>query len=235
MASTGNSFKSWLFLLVLLAGLGFAGWWWLQHRFEVNGIDVSHYQGEIDWPSVKAAGIEFAFIKATEGIDNVDERFAENWEGASDANIAHGAYHFFHANLSGAAQAEHFLSHVTRHPGDLPPVLDLEITDNMTAATIRKEALVWCQAVEKAWEVKPIIYTLPHYANNCLDGKLSRYPLWVVDLGLISIWPADCEGWKQWKFWQHSHHGAVPGIDGEVDLDVFNGTAMDWDRWAAGF
>jgi lysozyme len=228
VASAGNHSKAWLLLLVLLAGLGFAGWWWLQNRFAVKGIDVSHYQGEIDWPTVKASGIAFAFIKATEGTDNVDEMFATNWKAAGKAKVARGAYHFFHPNLDGAAQARHFLAHATHATGDLPPVLDLEETDDATAATIRQEALVWCEAVETAWGVKPIIYTLPHFANSYLDGKLSKYPLWVVDLGLLSIWPSDSKGWPKWSFWQHSHRGSVPGIVGDVDLDVFNGSTVEF-------
>lgn len=230
MAEKRNRILPWLALLVLLATLGYLGWWWIQNRFEVKGIDVSHYQGEIDWAAVAHDGIAFAFIKATEGTTVVDERFATNWAGAGKADVARGAYHFFRPTLSGADQARHFLSHVTYRPGDMPPVLDLEVTDDATAAVIRREALAWCKAVEDAWGVKPIVYTLPHYADSYLDGALSPYRLWVVDLGL-RLWPADSKGWQRWTFWQHSHHGSVAGIEGDVDLDVFNGSEADFQHF----
>lgn len=228
MASTGNSLKAWLFLLLLLAGLGAGGWWWMHNRFAVRGIDISHYQGTIDWAAVRRDGIDFAFIKATEGTTNVDEQFTTNWHGAKEAGLARGAYHFFRPTLDGKAQAQHFLAHVKYTKGDLPPVLDLEVTDDATAAAIRREALAWCTTVEAAWGVKPIIYTLPHYADSYLDSKLAAYPLWVVDLDLW-LWPSESEGWPNWTFWQHSHHGSVSGIQGEVDLDVFYGSKVEFE------
>jgi lysozyme len=225
-----NRLVAWIFLFLMVLAMLWAGRWWMSNRFPVRGIDVSHHQGKIDWPRVKADGITFAFIKSTEGLSNVDPDFDQNWEQAKDAKIARGAYHFFHANLDGTAQAQHFLRHTLRQAGDLPPVLDLEITDNMSAATIRKEAWAWCKTVEEAWGVKPIVYTLPHYANSFLEGKFGRFPLWVVDLGFLDLWPGHCQGWSSWTFWQKSHHGAVDGITGEVDLDVFNGSPTEFNR-----
>ncbi len=214
-------------LLLFLAGLGFVGWWWMRNRFEIKGMDISRYQGDIDWARVGAQGIDFAFIKATEGTTIVDPKFTANWKGASGAKVARGAYHFFRPTLDGKAQAAHFLAHVDYVKGDLPPVLDLEVTDDATASVIRREALAWCTAVEAAWHVRPIVYTLPHFAASYLEGKLKRYPLWVVDLGW-NIWPSDALGWPKWTFWQHSHHGSIAGIQGDVDLNVFNGSAVEF-------
>ncbi len=227
MASMMGSLKSWFLLLVLLAGLGFGGLWWMRNRFEVKGIDISHYQGTIDWSELSQQDIDFVFVKATEGTSLVDAQFDAHWAGAKEAGIARGAYHFFHPDLDGAAQAEHFLSHVDYEKGDLPPVLDLELTDEASAARIQRESLEWCKAVEAAWGVKPIVYTLPHYANSYLDSKLKRYPLWVVDVAWLP-WPRDAEGWPKWTFWQRSHHGSMPGIEGDVDLNVFNGSAVEF-------
>jgi lysozyme len=228
VASTGSKLKAWLFLLILIAGLGVAGWWWMHNRFAVQGIDISHYQGEIHWEAVRDDGVAFAFIKATEGTTLVDDRFAANWRGAGEAGIARGAYHFFRPTLGGAAQAQHFLAHVRYQKGDLPPVLDLEVTDDATAGAIQREALAWCEAVEQAWGVRPIVYTLPHYADSYLDSKFARYPLWIVDLGL-RLWPSTSKGWPKWTFWQHSHRGSIDGIAGDVDLNVFYGSQVEFE------
>lgn len=213
---------------MVLVGIGAGAWWLWQNRFSIRGIDISRYQGTVQWAAVRAAGIRFAFIKATEGTTLVDPYFAVNWEGAGEHHIARGAYHFFHPSLDGTAQAQHFLQRLRLRKGDLPPVLDLEVTDQMSAATIRREALEWLQTVEQATDMKPIIYTLPHFARSYLTPKFARYPLWVVDLN--PFFPTSTVHWNHWTFWQHAHHGHVDGIEGEVDLNVFNGSEAEFAR-----
>ncbi|MFN8398106.1 MAG: GH25 family lysozyme [Bacteroidia bacterium] len=225
MAGRGKAF-GWLIALLILAGVGAVGWWFWDNRFPIRGIDVSHYQGEIDWARVKADGIRFAFVKATEGVNNVDSTFAANMKGAKAAGVKRGAYHFFHPNLDGSEQAKHFLSQYTFKKGDLAPVLDLEVTDNVTATAIRREALEWLEAVESATGKRPIIYTLPHYARSYLDASFSKYPLWVVDLNPFLV--RSTSHWTGWQFWQHNHHGGVDGIEGDVDLNVFSGTEAEF-------
>lgn len=229
MAKGRGCFGTIIVSLLLLGGVAAAGWWWWQNLFPIKGIDVSRYQTQINWDQVKRSGIRFAFIKATEGIEMVDPYFGVNWDEAKEIGIARGAYHFFKPAMDGTTQANHFLKHLHLENGDLPPVLDLEAIDNVGAVAIRREALEWLQTVEEATGMKPIVYTLPHYAKNFLDGKLSRYPLWVVDLGLWP-WPSESPGWKKWTFWQHSHHGSLSGIDGDVDLNFFNGSEGEFQK-----
>lgn len=228
MAKSKGRFWLWLLVLAVFAGIGYGGWLLWQNRYPIRGIDVSRYQGQIDWGKVKSAGIRFAFIKATEGTNFVDPYYAVNWDGAADHKVVRGAYHFFRPAQDGKAQAEHFLKRLHLSEGDLPPVLDLEVTDDVTAQAIRREALEWLETVEKATGMTPIVYTLPHYANSYLEGKLSKYPLWVVDLTFL--WPSAAQGWSGWTFWQRSHHGSVDGIPGDVDLDVFGGNEVEFRR-----
>jgi lysozyme len=226
VAKGRSRFLRWWIALAVLAGIGFGGWWLWRHRYTIRGIDVSRHQGEIQWSRVEASGIRFAFIKATEGTNYVDPYFAVNWDEAADHKIVRGAYHFMRPRMDGKAQALHFLRHVRLALGDLPPVLDLEVTDGVSAAAIRREALEWLETVEAATGMKPIVYTLPHFANSYLGGKLARYPLWVVDLTLL--WPSPSKGWVGWSFWQYSHTGSVDGISGDLDLDIFGGSEVEF-------
>jgi lysozyme len=228
-SNSGRKLLGLVLLLCLLGGVGYGGWWLYRNRFPVKGIDVSRYQGKIDWKAVRASGIQFAFIKATESNTLVDPYFKVNWEGAGEAKIARGAYHFFRPSVDGISQAEQFLKLVKLSRTDLPPVLDLEVDEGMAANVIYNRVRDWVKVVEKGTGRKPIIYTLPHFARSYLEGGLVDCPLWVVDLGLFG--PGKCGKWPTWTFWQQSHHGRVAGIEGEVDLDVFNGSQGDWDRY----
>lgn len=208
--------------------LVYGAWHLIKNRYSVHGIDVSHYQGEIDWKQVRGDGIAFAYIKATEGRGIVDAEYLENIDAARKTGIATGAYHFFRADVSGKSQAEHFLKYYQAKKGDLPPMLDMETIDAQSAANIRKEAIIWLEIVKAKTGMKPFIYTLPHYANSYLQGKLSDYPLWVCDLDWFA--PEACTGWKAWTFWQYKHTGSVAGINGDVDLNYFFGSAADLEK-----
>src|SRR5918993_881303 len=123
------------------------------------GIDVSHFQGHVDWQAVKAAGCDFAFAKATEGAGVTDPFFAANWAGMQAAGLPRGAYHFFRAAEPAAQQAAHFLSTAGFEPGDLPPVLDIELNDGVTGEPLVEGVQTWLDAVESAAGVAPIVYT----------------------------------------------------------------------------
>ena len=114
------------------------------------GIDVSHFQGEVDWGAVAATGVRFAFIKATEGLDDVDPRFAQNWQGSRAAGLLRGAYHFLHPNLDAGQQAAHFLSVVTLDDDALPPALDVEVTNGVAPAALATCIETWLGAVQAA-------------------------------------------------------------------------------------
>ncbi|MEM0999631.1 MAG: glycoside hydrolase family 25 protein [Bacteroidota bacterium] len=214
-------------LLAGLVGYGlfrdrFEPWDSVAAAYDVHGIDVSHYQGKINWNKVEKAGVQFAFIKATEGKSIVDPRFARNWKQARKHNILRGAYHFYRPSVHSEEQARLFLSKVQVKPGDLPPVLDLEVTDGRSPAIIRKGVRNWMRIVEKETGVRPILYTMPRFADDYLGDALGEYPLWVASLRRRK--PQVPRAWKHWTFWQFTHHGRVKGISGDVDRNYFPGT-----------
>lgn len=187
----------------------------------VRGIDVSHWQGAIDWRAVEAGGIVFAFAKATEGATFTDPAFAANWEGMGGTRIIRGAYHFFRPQTDPAAQAAHFLRTVRLGASDLPPALDVEVTDGVDRATLVSRVLAWLDAVEQGTGKRPIVYTYQNFYDTYLAGSLAGYPLWIARYGGT---PPSVSGWT---FWQFSDAGSVPGISAAVDLDWFNGSEAE--------
>jgi len=192
--------------------------------YKIHGIDVSSYQGNIYWPAVAGmkdqdVQIRFAFIKATEGLITVDKQFKRNWQKAKEANITRGAYHFFLATKSGKMQAQNFIHTVKLKPGDLPPVLDVEELYGVPVDSMRNRVRVWLQTVEKAYGVKPIIYTNVSFYQNFLGGSFDDYPLWVAHY-FVKKQPGINDGWF---FWQHNAAGKVNGIRTRVDFNVFSG------------
>ena len=213
-----------------LGGLGLQrGWWRLNHpddsRFPVWGIDVSHHQGHIDWPAVATEPrIAFAYVKATEGGDWTDPRFAENWREARRAGLRVGAYHFFTFCRPPLDQARHFLSILPREPGMLPPAVDLEFGGNCSKTperhALQRDLAVWLDAVEQAIGARPVIYVTGEAYEAFLAGSDIEHPIWIRD-----IWaePRLPDG-ARWAFWQFANRGRIPGIDTFVDLNVFAGS-----------
>jgi lysozyme len=205
---------------------------------EVHGIDISKYQGEIDWQAVKGAGIGFAFIKATEGTDLVDRRFQANWAGAKAAGVARGAYHFSYWCTPMAAQFENFRRIVPVEPDSMPPVLDLEW--NHQSPTCPKkvpkeqalaEIRTWVQLAERHYGKKPILYVeIPFYRDVLSGGEFSDYPLW---LRSVAAPPQVRYPGRRWAFWQYTDKGRVAGIGPRVDKNVFAGTRAEWQRLVA--
>jgi lysozyme len=198
-------------------------------NYGIHGIDVSKHQSAIDWEAVSAmqdkdVKIGFTFIKATEGISNVDIAYRRNWLKAKEANITRGAYHFFISSKSGKAQAENFMQTVTLEKDDMPPVLDIETTNGASVQDIQQRAKDWLVMVEKKYKVKPVIYTNVDFYDNFLAGKFDEYPLWVAHY-LVKDKPRIK---RNWLFWQHNEGGHVNGIDAYVDFDVFNGDSADF-------
>jgi lysozyme len=198
----------------------------------VKGIDVYHGDNggsAIDWNKVKAAGISFAFAKATESTNFTDSMFATNWAGMKSAGIVRGAYHFFHADVDPTQQATFFLKAVgTLQSGDLL-VLDLETTNNQTQTTILSNAETFMSAVKSQSGVTPILYTSPAFLSSF--GTLGQYPLWVANYGVSC--PTVPSAWKSYTFWQSTGTGSLSALSGAVDLDTFNGTLSDLTSFAA--
>jgi lysozyme len=202
----------------------------LPDNYQIHGIDVSKYQDFIDWQSVKAMEVNdvkigFAFIKATEGVANVDVQFRRNWRKAESAGMIKGAYHFFLASKSGKAQARNFISTVNLQPGDLPPVIDIEQLYGATPEKMRREVKEWLDVVEDHYKVKPIIYTYVHFYSHFLStGQFDDYPLWIAHYLEKNKPRID----RPWLFWQHNETGRVNGITSRVDFNVFNGDSADF-------
>jgi lysozyme len=196
-------------------------------RFPVRGIDVSHHQGRIDWPAVRAAGIEFAFIKASEGGDHRDREFARNWQEASRAGVARGAYHFFTFCTPGPSQAENFTTLLLPDRGELPPIADVEFSGNCESwesiDRIRTELDAFLDAVAAAAGRRPMLYFTREAYLRVLEGRFDGYPTWPRSI----IGPPRAR-FGPWHFWQFADNGRVGGIQTLVDLNVFRGDRIEF-------
>ncbi|MCB2378602.1 glycoside hydrolase family 25 protein [Hymenobacter sp. BT635] len=187
--------------------------------YSVHGIDVSAYQGTIDWKTVAEHRVRFAFIKASEGITLRDQRFRRNWREAHRAGIYRGAYHYFQPNYDGAQQANLFTRTVPLAVGDLPPVLDVEAPEFHDVAVMRRGVATWLRLVERHYGVRPILYSNYSFYKRHLAGHFDEYPLWLAHYEVETpVLPRD-----KWIIWQHSDEAYVPGIRGTVDFNVFQG------------
>jgi lysozyme len=216
-----------------LAGAGFATVRWRLHRPTERpgcqlgpttpGIDVSYHQDAIDWPRVRRAGIRFAFIRLSDGATVRDVKFQTNWAEAQRAGVVRGAYQYFRPDQSVTAQADLMVTAMRdRAPSDLPPVLDIEVDAGLTSAVVAERAAAWIASVRSRLGVEPIVYTGGDLWRNGGAGPLGDQPLWLAHYTQgCPVLPAP---WTRWRFWQHTDHGAVPGIEGSVDLDRFAGT-----------
>jgi lysozyme len=200
-------------------------------KYTVHGIDVSYYQGKINWAKVKEmeeddVKISFAFIKATEGLFLVDPYFKRNWRLASKAGLKVGAYHFFRPKRSGLLQAKLFLQTVSLESGDLPPVVDIESLDGVTPAKMRKELNAFINKIERKTKVKPIIYTGLKFYRRYLEDDYQDYPFWIANYHQPKLRLEN----KNWVFWQHSDKASVNGIGHKVDFNVFNGDSVAFSK-----
>lgn len=199
-------------------------------KYPVQGVDVSRYQGNIDWDTLASQNVTFAFIKATEGSSHQDPCFAYNWDAARKSGVYAGAYHFFSFESSGATQAQNFIETVGNAEGTLPPVIDLEFYGDYYAEPASKQETRkilddLLDALEKHYGCKPIIYTTARaYYSYILGGGYGQYPLWMRDTYMEPV--------VGWKFWQYSDKGELEGYDGVqtdsleqyIDLNVYNGS-----------
>ncbi len=201
----------------------------------VQGVDVSKYQGRIDWQQVRDAGIGFAYLKATEGGDRVDARFHENWQAAAAAGVPRGAYHFMYWCRPASEQAASFAQAVPRDRSQLPPVLDLEWNGSSPTCAKRiprdealAEIAVMLSLMERHTGKRPVIYTDISFHRDVLEGELAGYDFW---LRSVAAEPQARFRGRPWTFWQYTATGHVPGIPGEVDRNAFHGSEREWKRW----
>src|SRR5215213_48838 len=199
-----------------------------------EGIDVSHWQGTIDWSRVRAAGKTFAIIKATEGVSFLDDKYAQNKAGAMGQGMKVGAYHFARPGNDPVREADWFVDHMGLQHGMLIPTLDIEITGGLGPTALTTWTKAWLARVVQRTGAKPMIYTSPAFwRNNMNDSR------WFADNGYSVLWvahwnttspsvPGSNWGGKSWTFWQYSAEGSVPGISGgQVDLDRYRLSSWD--------
>lgn len=204
-------------------------------KMPVQGIDVSRYQGDIDWAAVSAAGTKFAYIKATEGGDHVDPAFRRNWAGARRADVPRGAYHFVYWCRPAHEQILWFMRNVPSDPDALPPVIDVERNEQSPTCpqkVPREAALetikVMLGGLEAYTGKRPIIYTDIAFHREVLEGELTGYSFW---LRSVAAEPHERYVGRDWLFWQFTTTGRVPGIKGDVDRNAFAGSLKDWQRY----
>ena len=206
-------------------------------EFAVHGIDVSKYQGNIDWEQVRDAGVSFAFIKATEGGDRVDSKFAYNWAAAKAAGVPRGAYHFVYWCRQPHEEIGNFASVVPNEPDALPPVLDVEPTPTSGSCkrTLYREEVLrdmkaMLEQMERHYCKKPIIYADIKFHREVLaNGEFAEYPFWVRSVAAV---PHERYPGRRWAFWQITATGRVAGISTPVDRNVFAGSHHQWQQLA---
>ena len=208
----------------------------------VYGVDVSDLEGpNIDWAAAKAAGLGFAWMKATQGTTFVATTFAGNWSRSKAAGVRRGAYHFFNPTLDGVAQANAFLAAVgPLDPDDLPPALDIECPDGdpeclgyvggsgtAPASAIAARAHDFLTTVQAATGRVPVVYTfVSYFSSNGLDTTgLADDTLWIANYGVSC--PDIPAPWSAARFWQYDYLGSVTGVSNSVDVDIFFGTPAD--------
>lgn len=199
-------------------------------KYPVRGVDVSHYQGQIDWNIIAKQGVTFAFLKATEGSGTVDEYFAENWNNAREAGLYVGAYHFFSFDSSAVTQAENFCAVVPDDADALPPVIDLEFyrSENLPeVADVQDNLRILLTSLQSTYGKKPIIYTTKTCWETYLQDTGLDYTLWIRS---IFAKPSD-DYQPAWTFWQYNPRGILEGYSGaerRIDLNLFRGNMNDF-------
>lgn len=204
-----------------------------KEKYPIRGVDVSHYQGEVDWNRLQQENIQFAYIKATEGSTHKDEQFDKNWSDAQGTDLRIGAYHFFSLDSPGADQAENFCSTVTAVEKMLPPVVDVEPYGNYKdPALLDQEKMiaeldVYLKSVESFYGLKPIIYTTEEWWP-VLQEEFSGYDLWIRD-----VYKKPNSKIK-WTFWQYSNRHVLSGYSGNeryIDMNVFCGSEEEFNAY----
>lgn len=226
-----------LIAAVVVCALFYTGVWQFNHPAQaVRGVDVSHYQGEIDWPVLASQDIQFAFIKATEGSAYQDAYFQANWQEAQNANLRVGAYHFFSYDSPGAGQAKNFIEHVPLEGTALPPVIDVEFyggneKNPPDRASVEPELRAMADALKAHYGVSPILYATEKSYALYIAGAFEDCDIWIRN---VLTTPTLSDG-RSWTFWQYSNRMRLDGYAGEepyIDMNVFYGTQDEFDGYS---
>lgn len=199
-------------------------------QYSVFGIDVSQYQANINWEELKAEeNIDFVFIRATAGKSAIDKTFVVNWAKAKKNKIIRGAYHYYRPDENSTEQAMFFIKTVNLEQGDFPPILDIEKYSRIQSLHNLKSGLLnWLKIVEEHYGVIPILYTYNRFFVTTIlnDERFDRYPVWIAWYNIKGN-PENIK--KGWIFWQFTDKGSLKGIEGDVDINVFNGKLQNLD------
>ena len=206
-------------------------------KYPVRGVDVSHYQGEIDWPLLAEQGIDFAFIKATEGSSHVDDKFAFNYAEALKTDLRVGAYHFFSFESAGETQADNFIAAVEKVDGMLPPVIDFEFYGGNDQNPPDKEAAVrelrvLADALAVHYGRAPIIYATEEAYEQYISGDFDDCDIWIRN---VITTPTIADG-REWVFWQYTNREILKGYSGDekyIDMNVFYGSKKEFAKYIA--
>lgn len=206
-------------------------------RHQIHGIDVSKWNGNVDWQTAKRSGVSFVFIKATEGKDMIDPTFEASWKGAAAAGIPHAPYHFYYFCSTPDEQADWFIQNVPKSASLLPPVIDVEwnpasptCKTRPAPETVRAVMQRFMDRLEAHYGKKPIIYTSVDFHRDNLVGHFQNYPFWVRS---VAAHPQKIYDSRRWAFWQYTSTGVVPGVPGKADINVFSGSEKNWQAWVA--
>lgn len=197
--------------------------------YPLQGVDVSHHQGEIEWSQLQGPAVQFAYIKASEGATLRDPRFASNWQSALAAGVTPGAYHFFTLCKAGAEQARNFLAALADVSGSgLPPAVDLEFGGNCeqrpTELEFTRELNAFLEQVQRETGCTPVLYVTQEFYGPYVAGRIRGYPLWVRNI----FGKPKLQKGADWLLWQYANRGRMPGVGAFIDLNVYNGSAAEF-------
>ena len=206
--------------------------------YPVRGIDVSEYQGEIDWKKLSNQNIDFAYIKATEGSSYVDERFLYNYQNAITTNLKIGAYHFFSFDSEASFQSENFIKNVPKDMNLLPPVVDIEFYGDKKknipdVETTREQLKKLLEQLEEYYEKKPIIYATNVSYNLYIKDNFEGYKIWIRDI----FSTPNLKDNRKWTLWQYTNRERLEGYKGKekfIDMNVFNGNHEEFIEFVNG-
>lgn len=195
-----------------------------RYYLDTFGLDISHYQGEINWTEMKTIydiyPINYVFIRATMGSFSTDKRFNKNWKESRENGFIRGAYHFYRPDENSTVQAENFIRNVDLKKGDLPPVLDIEtMPKNQPMVRLVEGLKNWCSIIESHYGIKPIIYTSDKYHQDFLIEHFDDYIIWIANYNFFveNMQP-------HWDFWQFTEKAQIKGTREKVDVNIYRGT-----------
>ncbi|MCB0334556.1 MAG: hypothetical protein KDD55_13720 [Bdellovibrionales bacterium] len=197
----------------------------------IHGIDLSHFNGEVQWPVLRKLENRphFIVLKATEGIDYLDPAFNDHWEAALQHGFIRGAYHFFVAHDDPIAEAQWYIKNVSLQKGDLYPIVDVERATKNEKPGLKQRLQQFLSYLEKHYGVAPIVYTGPNFWNTSIGGSIHDGELWIAQYEVDA--PSIPIGWNDWSFWQFTQEGKIAGVEKPVDMNRFSHSRKEFDQF----